>query len=174
MWRVSEAGKNPPPAWGNTQIAPAVQVWNADFPQRDQKQTKGKQGTQNVFGMRGNLGKGCFHDRVILMPFFFFFLLRREQICNALCYLANAEVAVWELSNWAAGMDVHAGFRWCRCSALSFSRTKLQGQNSKLLLTQTRQRSLSHALWPERISHQILLSSLIKLHQVINKKIQPW
>lgn len=105
---------------------------------------------------------------------FFFFLLRREQICNALCYLANAEVAVWELSNWAAGMDVHTGFRWCRCSALSFSRTKLQGQNSKLLLTQTRQRSLSHALWPERISHQILLSSLIKLHQVINKKIQPW
>lgn len=32
---------------------------------------------------------------------FFFFLLRREQICNALCYLANAEVAVWELSDWA-------------------------------------------------------------------------
>lgn len=102
---------------------------------------------QNVFGMRGNLGKGCFHDRAILMSFFFFFfLLRREQICNALCYLANAEVAIQDLSDWAAGMDVHAGFRCCRCSALSFSRTKLQGQNSKLLLTQTRQRSLSHAL----------------------------
>lgn len=173
MWRVSEAGKNPPPAWGNTQIAPAVQVWNADFPQRDQNQTKGKQGTQNVFGMRGNLGKGCFHDRVgwSLCLFFFSFKKRTNLQCSVL------SIKCWSSSvraEWLGWWDVHAGFRWCRCSALSFSLTKLQEQDSKLLLTQTRQRSPSHALWPECISHQILLSLLIKLHQAINKKIQPW
>lgn len=109
--------------------------------------------------------------RVILMSFFFSFKKRTNLQCSVL------SIKCWSSSvraEWLGWWDVHAGFRWCRCSALSFSLTKLQEQDSKLLLTQTRQRSPSHALWPECISHQILLSLLIKLHQAINKKIQPW